>query len=659
MNVIDTIKERLDIVELIGASVALRKTGRSYLGFCPFHPNSRTPAFTVYPDTQSFYCFGCHASGSVFDFVMLQQGIDFREALQQLAQQAGVELQPPSAHEQQQDEQRQRLLTITAAAARYFHYMLVQHAQGQPGRDYVQQRGLDERTIEVFQLGYSLPEWDHLLSRLVQQKGFALDDIVATGLAVERDGRVYDRFRGRLIFPIRNHQGDVVGFGGRALDTSQPKYLNTPQTLLFDKSHVLYGLDQAHEAIRSQGAAVLVEGYVDVLTAHQFGFRNVVAPLGTALTAGHIGLLKKRSPHIYLALDADAAGQRATLRGIQAMQQVSPDDESQPMVTAQGLVRWSNDIQLRVIRMPDGRDPDDVIRADPEQWQALVAAARPVTDFYLESYTADLDLGQPQDQRTALERLIPLILELDSTQQRVYAMRLEQVLGIRADLILGLLKRNVSPTRRQSHNTRTSRYTLPVQAEPAESHTSHRVQPPPSRETYLLALLLQHPRFCPLVEEVLWQHLETFPLVQPLLGSSIEHLFAQTPHRQIWLTWQRSKDEPPANLPTEHVDVGRAWITQLPEPLQDRALALLTLDVYDSREDMKRQMVIDCARQLRLEQAQRWHRQLCQQVQDLADETESESVNQLFVQINGYLGAIRIPRPMSLYDKDLRILLKR
>ncbi|MBC8075466.1 MAG: DNA primase, partial [Chloroflexales bacterium] len=371
MSVTDEVKTRLDIVEIIGASVPLRKVGRTFVGFCPFHPNTRTPAFTVYPDSQSYHCFGCKASGDVFTFTMQRQGLEFRDALEQLAQRAGVTLEPRTPVDEQQDQQRTRLLEVNAAAAKYFNYVLLSHRGGQPGRDYVARRGINDATIEAFQLGFSLPEWSHLLSYLTDKKGFEIEEVEAAGLAIHRDsGGYYDRFRGRVIFPIRNAKGETVAFGGRALADEQPKYLNSPQTALFDKSNVLYGLDLARSEIRARDAVVIVEGYVDVLTAHQYGFRNVVAPLGTALTEGHVALLKKLSRNIFLALDADAAGQKATLRGLSTLT-ANLDGRDVPVPTPEGTIRWARELEgsVRVIAMPDGLDPDEVIRADGgERW---------------------------------------------------------------------------------------------------------------------------------------------------------------------------------------------------------------------------------------------------------------------------------------------------
>ncbi|NCC37107.1 MAG: DNA primase, partial [Chloroflexia bacterium] len=368
------------LVELINSNgVSLRKAGRNYVGFCPFHPNSRTPAFTVFPDTQSFYCFGCQASGTAFDFLMRKQGLDFPTALEQLAARAGVKLKPRTEQARVEDARRTKLLEINAAAAKYFNYVLRELKRGEPARDYVAHRAINDAMIEAFQLGYSLDDWGHLFTYLTEKKGYAPEDVEAAGLAIHHENRgYYDRFRGRLIFPIRNAKGEVVGFGGRALGDGTPKYLNTPETLIYKKGELLYGLDLAREAIRVADCTVVVEGYIDVITAHQHGFRNVVAPLGTALTRGHVGLLKRLSHQVYLALDADAAGQRATLKGLNTLRESADEEGGHLVTTAQGAVRLESDVALRIIRMPEGRDPDEVIRSDPDLWQNLVTSAVPV-----------------------------------------------------------------------------------------------------------------------------------------------------------------------------------------------------------------------------------------------------------------------------------------
>lgn len=679
MDAIEEIKARLDIVEIISESVQLKRAGRSYTGFCPFHPNTRTPAFTVYPDTQSFYCFGCHAAGTVFDFVMRKQGLDFRESLQMLAARAGVELAPRSREEIEQDQQRTRLLALTSLAARYFNYLLLQHRGGEPGRAYLEQRGITTETAERFQLGYSLNRGDHLLAYLTsEQKGYTPDEVVAAGLAIRPSadqGRVkpYDRFRKRLIFPIRNSKGEVVGFGGRALGDAQPKYMNTPQTLLFDKGRLLYGLDLARDAIRSTDTTVVVEGYIDVITAHQHGFRNVVAPLGTALTGAHVGLLRRLAHHIYLALDADAAGQRATLRGLRAFAAedgqppaTAPGDEDEAdeaggkrsVVTAQGLVRWERDVTLRIIRMPPGRDPDDVIRQAPEQWQELVANAQPVIEFFIDAYTADLDLTQAHDQRTALDRLLPLIRQLDSTQQRVYVARLEHLVGMRAELILDLLRSPPEPT---------TRHRAPPEAPPTPKHAAPADAPAvgaqdralQTREDYLLALLLHHPSALPTIEKLLRADLQPPPQVAELLGNTLDRLLDQTPNRLLWHAWQEAGALAVPSPQQAGASELPGWVQGLDERLRAQFARLAATTIPQQQEYRYIQDAENCLRHLRLGQVRRWQLRLSQQAHAAGDdEAECNRLLGLLRDLDSYAATINPPRRNSNWE-DVRDTLRR
>ena len=344
MSVVEEIKDRLDIVEVISAYVPLRKAGNLYKGLCPFH-QEKTPSFVVYPDRGTWHCFGaCGIGGDVFSFVMKRDNLDFREALEVLAQKAGVELTPPSAARSQQDQTLDRLREINQAAAVWFHHQLRQTPQGQTARDYLAGRGFTDATLDKFLLGYAPDGWNGLLAYL-QGKNYEPADLLAAGLVIEREqpepGRspYFDRFRHRIMTPIRDLHGHVIGFGARALRSEQqPKYLNTPQTPLFEKSSVLYGLDAARRAIRPRGKAIIVEGYMDVLACHQAGEENVVASMGTALTETQIKQLRRYTSTIVLALDADAAGQAATLRGISQAREAL-DREWVPVLTPTGLVR--------------------------------------------------------------------------------------------------------------------------------------------------------------------------------------------------------------------------------------------------------------------------------------------------------------------------------
>ncbi len=664
MNQIDDVRNRTDIVELITSlGVTLRRTGRSYVGFCPFHPNTRTPAFTVYPDTQSFYCFGCHASGTAFDFVMRRQGLDFRGALEFLAARAGVTLAPRSDSERQEDARRARLLELNALAARVFNHVLVATRRGEPGRAYVERRQVSPEMVEAFQLGYAPDAWHFLLEYLTTKKGFTPEEVEAAGLAVRHEsGRIYDRFRGRLIFPIRNARGETVGFGGRIIGDGQPKYLNTPETLVYKKGELLYGLDLARETIRAEDRTIVVEGYLDVITAHQHGFRNVVAPLGTALTRSHVALLKRLSHNVLLALDADAAGQRATLKGLDALRE-SAEADGRLVVTARGVVRLESDVALRIIRMPEGRDPDEVIRADPELWRRLVAEAVPVMEFYLSACTAGLDLSRPEDQRLALDRLLPLLAELDSTQQRVYVLRLEQVIGIRAELILDLLRGGPSARRpalrdgkaRARRGERRPSPTPPPPPDeaphPAEAGEapSASARPPtdPRRgtEAYLLALALYHPSVDAAVEAFLEAGLARHPPVRDLFGGGLEDLLEEPLHRELW---RHFTTLPPAWRPSTPEDL-RAWAEGQEELFRETALRLITLAEQRPLALRYRHEAEACARKLRLAQIEARLNQLKDRAHSVEDAAEFERVARLQADVALYRATVQRPRRSSTF----------
>jgi DNA primase len=652
MSVIDDIKANVDIVDLINSmGVGLRRSGRSFVGFCPFHPNTRTPAFHVYPDTQSFYCFGCHASGTVFDFVMRKQGLDFKGALELLAERAGIRLEPKNDIQRQEDARRARLLEINGVATRYFNYVLLNLSRGAPGREYIAKRGINRDAIDAFQIGYSLDDWHHLFTYLHEKKGYSVEDIIAAGLAIPGERGPYDRFRNRIIFPIRNIRGEVIGFGGRALGDAQPKYLNTPETPLFKKSEVLYGLDLARDAIRSTNQVIIVEGYVDVITAHQYGFRNVVAPLGTALSKAHINQLKRLTDQVYLALDADAAGQKATLRGLETIRTTTEEEgEGRLVTTAQGIVRLENDVTIRIIRLPAGRDPDEVIAADPQLWKELVDNATPVMDFYLEAYTAGLDLHDPAQQRLALERIIPLLSELDGAAQRVYVARVEQLTGVRSELIVDLLRARIQPPRRNERH-RGIRSSSPPPAPPPTA-------PPPidehrrDTEAYLLALALRYPSVDMAIERLLESYAERCTAIGDIFGAGIEDLLEEPIHQAIWQAYLAT----PLELRPTDPDSLQAWITTLGEPLSSEASKLLTILARRPDDVRYRHEAEQCARMLRKAQVMARIHRYRERLNDLTDEEELQRVIQHIRDLSTYAEQITRPRQSSTFP-DLRDLL--
>jgi len=429
MSVVDDVKSKIDIIDVIGQYATLKKAGRNFKALCPFH-NEKTPSFIVFPDQGTWHCFGaCNTGGDVFTFLMKKENIDFGEALRRLAQRAGVELMREAPGE---DAERKKLREILATASAHYHYLLKNNPAAQYAREYISKRFITPEAAALFQLGYALDEWEAIKSFLAS-KGYSVRELEAAGLVIAREGGGhYDRFRGRLMFPIRNRNGEVIGFGARTLTGDEPKYLNSPQTPLFDKGATLYGLDLAKDAIRQQNLAVIVEGYMDVIGAHQAGFKNVVASLGTALTEKQLGLLKRLTNRYALALDPDAAGEEATKRGLQVAREALTR-KTVPVPMGAGLIGFEErlEAELLVIPMPQGKDPDELIHDDPQKWIELTARPEPLVDFYFRALTQDLDLKNAREKSTAVQRLAPIIREIgDAVQRAHYTQQLARLVQV-------------------------------------------------------------------------------------------------------------------------------------------------------------------------------------------------------------------------------------
>lgn len=440
MSVVDEIKQKLDIVDLVSQTVKLRRSGRAYSGFCPFHQNTRTPAFYVFPETQTWHCFGaCGMGGDIFTFTMKKENVDFGEALKLLAERAGVILHRDSP----EASNVKRLVEINQAAAAYFNYQLKHHADAQAVRAYVDKRRINALSVETFQIGYALNSYNALLDHL-RGKGFSVQEISSAGLiTTAEDGRVWDRFRGRLMFPIRNRRGEYIAFGARAMsDEQQPKYLNSSDSPVFSKSDTLYGLDLAKETIRAENLAIIVEGYTDVVIAHQEGFKNVVASLGTALTEKQLSQLSRMTKRYALALDADDAGAAATERGLNLARQAL-SYKNAPVPVGPGLIVFKErlEAELLILEMPPGLDPDQVILANPDTWRKLVTHAKPLLDYYLDLQTRDLDLNSAQGKSEYAKRLLPVIAQVkDNVQRTHYAQELARRMRSDERVILDQIK---------------------------------------------------------------------------------------------------------------------------------------------------------------------------------------------------------------------------
>jgi DNA primase len=422
MSVTEEIKSRLDIVDIVSESVSLRKSGRSFAGFCPFHANSRTPAFYVFPETQTWHCFGaCAEGGDLFSYVMKQQGWDFKETLKHLAGRAGVTLEEQKPVDKVQKTAEKKQLDLLTAAADYYHMLLLYAPEAEQARQYVQSRGLLDDTLAAFRIGFALDSWSACRTHF-NDKGYTDDELVQVGLLTEhpeKDTR-YDRFRNRLMIPIGDNDGRIVGFGARTLDKDGlPKYLNSPQTPLFDKSHILFGLDRAKRSIREARQAVIVEGYMDVIAAWQAGFGNVVAQMGTALTERQLQLLKRYTKRFVLALDADAAGAKATMRSLQVARETL-DREVEVRFDARGLVQHEGRLQadIRIVTMPAGDDPDSIIRRDVSEWPRLLAQAKPIVAYVIDVATQGVDLREAKAKTAVAQQVIPLIKDIVNPVER-------------------------------------------------------------------------------------------------------------------------------------------------------------------------------------------------------------------------------------------------
>ena len=430
------IKNRLDLVDVVqDYGVQLRKSGRNYSGFCPFHPNSRTPAFYVFPESQTWRCFGaCAEGGDVFSFVMKKNGWDFKETLVDLARRAGVTLEETRPKDAAHEAAEERQVALLDAASNYYHQLLLHAPQAEAARGYVAGRLLADDTIAAFRLGFALDSWDAAKTHFTGQ-GYSEEELMAVGLLTEHEERHtrYDRFRGRLMIPIRDLDGRVVGFGARTLaPDGVPKYLNSPQTALFDKGRLIFGLDMARRHIREAREVVLVEGYLDVMTAWQHGFRNVVAQMGTSLTETQLRLLQKQSKRFVLALDPDAAGAKATLRSLQLARETL-DRELDVRFNARGLVQLEGRLKadIRVVTLPEGQDPDKLIRTDPTAWPRLLAEARPVVDYVIQVVAAELEPGDAKGKSAAAAQVLPLINDIaDPVERDHYFSKLGKTLGI-------------------------------------------------------------------------------------------------------------------------------------------------------------------------------------------------------------------------------------
>ena len=474
MTVVDDIKGRLDILEVVSRYVPLQRSGRSHKAPCPFH-QEKTPSFFVFPERQSWRCFGaCATGGDVFSFVMRSENMEFGDALKHLAQQTGVEL--PNLEKRNQNQGN---FDINESARIYFQELLAS-AKGTEARAYLDRRGVSAQAIDKFELGLSPSE--SLKNHLVKQ-GFSLQQLNQAGIVrTSQNGWNHDLFRSRLMFPIRNGQGGLGGFGARALDDSQPKYLNSPRTPVFDKGHILYGLHLAKESARQEGI-VIVEGYMDAVAAHQEGFNNVVASMGTALTENQVAEIRRLTKDVTMALDADVAGQQATLRSLESSWRVL---QTQVVGRSQGTTLFQRPemLNLKIAVMPEGMDPDDLIHRSPDEWTQLIQEGPSYIEYLLKVLPVQLDASTPQGKAQIVSVVLPSIQAVpEPFQQDHYFQMLADQLGVTRETLQATIDRPgaARQTRRAQPRTR-----------PASGLTFTGPDGDPLEE-YCLTLLLHEP----------------------------------------------------------------------------------------------------------------------------------------------------------------------
>lgn len=462
----DEIKQRIDIVELIGEYVPLKAAGTNWKGRCPFH-NEKTPSFMVSREKAMWHCFGCGRGGDIFSFVQEIDGMDFPEALRLLAKRAGVQLKE---YDPKLQTQRTKAIDVLRWVMRYWQEVLLKSAEAEAARAYLHQRAISDDSLEEFQLGFA-PAAGDVTYQALKKKGFTDEEIFLAGLTIKRDRGVgyFDRFRGRIMFPIADVHGTIVGCSGRILESilkpgqSVPaKYINSPQTAVYNKSLILYALDKAKQEIKKADAAILVEGYMDCIASYQAGVKNVVAVSGTALTLDQVKLLKRYTQNIILSLDRDAAGAQATLRGVDQALQAA--------------------MNVKILRLPFGKDPDELIRKEPAAWTAAIQSAKPIMEYFFDEALVGRDLRNVQDKKAVAKFLLPMIARLgDPIEQTHYLQQLGDLLHLDEETLRRAMP---APVNRQAGTS------VPAPAVAPASHAPDRFRAVSER---LMATLLRNP----------------------------------------------------------------------------------------------------------------------------------------------------------------------
>ena len=498
-EILEKIKSQNDIVDVISERVRLRKSGRNFTGLCPFH-NEKTPSFSVSQEKQIYKCFGCGEAGNVISFVMKEKNLPFIEAVKYLANRANIPLEMNNGEKSQSSKKKDLLYRINVEAAKFFFSNLMNN---QNAKEYFLNRGIKEETIKKFGLGFANDSWNSLMFYL-RKKGINDTLLEEAGLiSVNKEkGRKYDRFRNRVMFPVFDYQGKVIGFGGRVLDDSKPKYLNSPETLVFQKGTNLYGLNFALKHNMSERYFVIVEGYMDLISLHQYGITNVVASLGTALTINQARLLKRYADKVIISYDADMAGQMATLRGLEILRTAGFD--------------------VRVLNIPQGKDPDEYVRSNgKEAFLKLINSAEPLIDYRMKKAEEGIDFKNSQSLILYAKRIMEIISDLDPVEKDVYIKKASENTGIKEQTLYDILKSKMKDNRESNFRNNKEEDRSKLYVEPGFLKA----------ERAILKIMLENNEYLQYIEErisendfILLEHKEIFTVIMLAKGENINNI---------------------------------------------------------------------------------------------------------------------------------------
>lgn len=468
---IDEIKSRVDIISLASEYLTLTKKGKNYWANCPFH-GEKTPSFALSQERQMFKCFGCGVGGDSFTFLEKIEGVSFGQAVQTLAKRAGVTLESKNPHEAEIDQKKETILQINQKATEFYHYLLIKHPAGKMALEYLKNRGVNLNSIKEFKLGFAPNDWE-ILTTFLLKKGFKQKDLIDSGLSIASDrGKApYDRFRNRVMFPVFNLNGAEIGFSGRILGQGEPKYLNSPDTLIFNKSNCVYGLHQGRSILKQENLAILVEGNLDVISSHQVGVKNVFAPLGTSLTSSQLGIVRRFTDRIAFCFDSDSAGVSATKRSIELAE--------------------NQDFNVKIIPLPSGKDPDECIRENPDSWKESVAAPIDIYDYILTTLFKKHDTNTAEGKKKVVAEFLPYLSKIkNEITLNFYKEKIITGLSLEPNILDRFLgKKVIRPT--------TQEVKTPNPAPIIKKKSRQALL-----EEYMLALLIQSERYFPEVEKI-------------------------------------------------------------------------------------------------------------------------------------------------------------